>query len=124
MDSVPGGVRRFALLVHAVACLLAVAPVGARQDNRIDRVSPVAPELASFGEFAIGVRTLQVVDKNRPDILNTKDAGPTARYDRPLTLEVWYPAAADTIGAAAGGDYRTTLRDGVTATTLHGRARR
>ncbi len=124
MDSVSGGVRRFTLLVHAVACLLAVAPVGARQDNRIDRVSPVAPELAPFGEFAIGVRTLQAVDKNRPDILNTKDVGPTARYDRPLTLEVWYPAAADTIGAAAGGDYRTTLRDGVTATTLHGRARR
>jgi len=37
------------------------------------------------------VRTIQATDKNRPDILNTKEGGPTARYDRTLTLEVWYP---------------------------------
>src|SRR5471032_1976506 len=63
------------------------------QQNRIDTVTPSAPELASYGKYAIGVRTLQATDKNRPDILNTKDGSPAARYDRTLTLEVWYPAA-------------------------------
>lgn len=107
----------------AALCLLAVVPLDARQDNRIDAVSPVAPELAAYGPFAIGVRTLQAVDKDRPDILNTRDGSPTVRYDRPLTLEVWYPAAA-AAGTNGGGEYRTTLRDGVTATTLRGRAQR
>ncbi len=137
MSLAPGGVRFSTLvLVGAVgaACALAIAPVGARQPNRIDAVSPLAPELAAYGAFAVGVRTVPVVDRNRPDILNTTEGGPTARYDRPLMLEVWYPAPAEgaatngskgSNGAAErGGEYRTTLRDGVTATTLRGRARR
>lgn len=115
-------VRALALAV-LVGCGIAASPVGA-QDNRVDAISPVAPELAPYGTFAVGVRTLQAVDRNRPDILNTKDGGPTARYDRPLTLEVWYPATPGTNGTrgAAAGEYRTVLRDGVTATTLRGRA--
>ncbi len=101
-----------------------LSPLAGAQDNRIDAVSPMAPELAPYGAFAIGVRTLQAVDPGRPDILNTTNGGPTARYDRPLTLEVWYPAATAATGTAsgAGGTYRTVLRDGVTATTLRGRA--
>ena len=55
------------------------------QLNRIDMVTPLAPELAAFGSRAIGVRTLQATDKNRPDILNTRQGEPTARYDRTLT---------------------------------------
>jgi len=134
MGLAPGGVRLSTLAfvgALGVACLLAIAPLGARQDNRIDTVSPLAPELAAFGPLAVGVRTVQAVDKNRPDILNTKDGAPTARYDRPLTLEVWYPASADatatngTNGASGRGrDYHTVLRDGITATTLRGRAMR
>ncbi len=120
MGSAPGGVRVSGLVVLA-AWVLAVVPAAGRQDNRIDHVSPMAPELAAHGAFAVGVRTLQAVDRGRPDILNTKDGAPTARYDRPLTLEVWYPAATGTNGAASG-EYRTVLRDGVTATTLRGRA--
>ena len=79
---------------RVVAFVFAVLTVGASafaQSNRIDIVTPSAPELAGYGTYAIGVRTLQVTDKNRPDILNTKEGGPTARYDRTLTLEVWYP---------------------------------
>ena len=55
------------------------------QENRIDVVTPAAPALAGFGAHQIGVRTIAVVDRNRPDVLNTKEGGPTARYDRPLT---------------------------------------
>ena len=86
----------------------AVAGSALAQQNHIDTVAPVAPELASYGSYDIGVRTLQVTDRNRPDILNTKAGGPTATYDRPLTLEVWYPAklAAGQKPAATTGPSR------------------
>jgi len=91
------------------------------QSNRIDTVTPSAPELAAYGKYAIGVRTIQATDKNRPDILNTKEGGPTARYDRTLTIEVWYPAAL-AAGQKPGGDYRAITRDPAITATLHGQA--
>jgi len=103
-----------------LAILLAAVTVGA-QTNRIDVVSPLAPELAAYGRYDIGVRTLQVTDKSRPDILNTKPGQPTARYDRSLTLEVWYPARLAP-GQTAGGDYRAITRDPAVTATLHGKA--
>jgi predicted dienelactone hydrolase len=108
-------VRRTGWLVF----VLALAQVAVAQQNRIDVVTPSAPELAAYGTYAIGVRTIQVTDRNRPDILNTKEGGPTARYDRTLTLEVWYPAVASAI---SGSDYRTISRDTSITVTLHGRA--
>ena len=52
---------------------------------------PDAPILAARGDFNVGVRTLTVYHKNQLDILNSSAEKP-AYYDRPLTLEVWYPA--------------------------------
>ena len=52
---------------------------------------PDAPELSARGEHTIGVRTMNVLHKNQIDILNSKD-GKDPMYDRPLTLEIWYPA--------------------------------
>jgi predicted dienelactone hydrolase len=52
---------------------------------------PDAPELAARGEYKIGVRTLDFVNKDQVDILKSKN-GVEARYDRPLKVEVWYPA--------------------------------
>ncbi|MBX2874402.1 MAG: dienelactone hydrolase [Saprospiraceae bacterium] len=52
---------------------------------------PDAPELASRGEFQVGVRSLEFVHKGQLDILNAKE-GKAPLYDRPLTVEVWYPA--------------------------------
>jgi predicted dienelactone hydrolase len=100
--------------------VLAAAVVGA-QTNRIDTVSPAAPELAPYGHYSIGVRTIQATDKNRPDILNTKEGGPTARYDRTLTLEVWYPATLSA-GQRPGGEYRVITRDPRVTATLYGQA--
>jgi predicted dienelactone hydrolase len=100
--------------------LLASIGMGAQQ-NRIDTVTPSAPELAAHGAFNIGVRTIQVTDKNRPDIINTKAGGPTARYDRTLTLEVWYPAAL-AAGQPTGGEYRVITRDPAITATVHGKA--
>jgi len=110
--------RRVLVLVFAG---IAFAASAFAQQNRIDVVTPSAPELASYGTYAIGVRTLQATDKNRPDILNTKEGSPTARYDRTLTLEVWYPAAL-AAGQKPGGDYRAVTRDPAITVTLHGQA--
>ena len=52
---------------------------------------PDAPELSERGKHAIGVRTLQLVNKDQVDILNSK-GGTDPLYDRKLTVEVWYPA--------------------------------
>ncbi|WP_372614876.1 alpha/beta hydrolase family protein [Aquicoccus sp.] len=89
-------------------------------ENRIDTVRPDAPELAAFGAFPVGVQERQFTVSDRIDILNvTEDATPS--YDRPLTVEIWYPAAQ---GTEPGTTYDTVIRDGETATTLHGRAAR
>jgi predicted dienelactone hydrolase len=104
--------------------LLALALAGAQlpaQQNRIDVVTPAAPELASHGPHAIGVRTLTAVDPRRVDVVNTPATGSVARYDRPLILEVWYPAAP-TPGGQALGSYRVITRDPASQATLHGRA--
>lgn len=112
--------NRSAVLV-TLAALAGDARPGLAQDNRIDTVAPTAPDLAPYGASAIGVRTLRVTDPNRPDILKTVAGGPTARYDRTLTLEVWYPTAP---GAPdrTGGAYRAITRDPSLTVTLRGRA--
>ena len=117
-----GRVMTWTITVVLVA--LAVAGAAAwtlAQDNRIDTVTPSAPELAAFGSHAIGVRTIQVTDKNRPDILQTAAGAPTARYDRTLTLEVWYPASLSE-AQRPGGEYRAVTRDPAVTATLRGKA--
>jgi predicted dienelactone hydrolase len=88
--------------------------------NPIDTIRPDAPILSPYGNHPIGVQTLKFSNPDQIDILNTTaDSEPT--YDRPLTVEVWYPAAA---GTAQGGTYTAKLRDGVTDVPLTGQAAR
>lgn len=91
------------------------------QTNRIDIVRHDAPELARFGEHAIGVRTLELVDSNRPDILRSTEIGQTAYYDRSLIVEVWYPAML-TDGQQPGEVYSSTTRNPAITASLEGRA--
>lgn len=90
------------------------------QQNRIDIVGENAPELAQFGEFAVGVTTIEVVDENRIDILNTPRGGDSAFYDRKLVLEVWYPASLN--GVEPGTQYQAITRNPEITATLSGRA--
>lgn len=113
--------RASTLVALVAACALGVAPLVARQTNRIDAVSPFAPELAAYGSTPVGVRTVNAVDRQRVDVVHTTPGGPTARYDRPLTFEVWYPATASS-QAQAGGTYRTTTVDPARTVVLSGRA--
>lgn len=85
--------------------------------NRVDSVAQNAPELAGFGPFPIGVTTLYLQNPDQIDVLGAQD-GVLRRYDRPLTVELWYPAEAGPVGCS----YPTLLRDGKTPVTLHGRA--
>jgi len=93
------------------------------QQNRIDVVTPMAPELAHYGPYDIGVRTLEVTDRNRIDVLKTTAGAPAARYDRTLTLEAWYPAQPHA-SARPPGAYRAITRDPSVTATLHGKAQR
>ncbi|MGB8814190.1 MAG: dienelactone hydrolase [Paracoccaceae bacterium] len=88
--------------------------------NRIDALRPDAPALAAFGPYPVGVQTLMLTNANQIDVSHTT-ATVLPRYNRPLTVELWYPA---TRGTPSGTTYQTVLRDGLTPITLHGRARR
>lgn len=119
-----GVVRRLRALARGgavVAVAVLLMPGLAARQNRIDIVSPLAPELANYGKYDLGVRTLQATDRNRPDILNTRAGGATARADRTFTLEVWYPAIRSD-AAAAAREYRTTTADPTVPVVLRGRA--
>jgi predicted dienelactone hydrolase len=113
--------RHIALSVIIIA---ATAPAS-RAENRIDGQSPDAPELAAYGDLPVGVRRLELVNENEIDILAIDPAGEKPaelpRYDRPLTVEMWYPAAD---GATGDTSLDAFIRDGTTEVTLEGRAMR
>jgi predicted dienelactone hydrolase len=53
---------------------------------------PYAPELSPRGEYGVGVRTIEAVNPDQLNILEYSEDNTNPRYDRELTLEVWYPA--------------------------------
>ncbi len=68
-----------------------VAPASAQTFYSVP--GPDAPELARRGSFGVGVRTMDLVHKGQVDILKfDKDTGKAPLYDRPLKVELWYPA--------------------------------
>lgn len=83
--------------------------------NRIDQISPDAPRFAGYGPMAVGVKTLHLINPDQLDL----SVPEMPRYDRALTVELWYPA-----DAAPATPYDTLLRDGVTPIQLQGRAAR
>ncbi len=91
------------------------------QTNRIDLIRPDAPELARFGDFEVGVRTVEVTDSNRPDVLNMRNGEDTPLYDRSLTLEIWYPAQLAS-AQSPGTQYQTRTRNPEITATLTGRS--
>ena len=67
---------------------------------------PDAPELAPRGPYSVGVRTVQTVNPDQLDVLAVTPENPNPRYDRPLTVEVFYPGTVP-----AGQQALTTYRD-------------
>lgn len=111
--------RGFGLLLLV---MLAASPP-TQAETRIDRIRFDAPELAAYGSYPIGVRTLKMVNSGQIDMMKLDPSQPKPaslpRYDRPLTVEVWYPAEADAQGTTV---LKALLRDGKTEATLRGRA--
>jgi predicted dienelactone hydrolase len=118
------------LMLAGAAAAAAMTTPGAAAQNRIDQIRPDAPELAAYGKLPIGVRTLQFVNPSQLDIVKAKAGEPTPTYDRPLTVEVWYPAVAPATLPAqmsnglAPGEYRTVTRDPKTTVVIRGKALR
>ncbi len=77
-----------------LALFLAVCAVAGGQTGYFS-VPPVdAPELAARGPEHVGVRTLDIVHTGQVDILGfDKQSGKAPLYDRPLKIEIWYPAS-------------------------------
>ena len=102
-----------------LAVVTAMAAPMALAENRIDTQMPTAPDMAAYGDEAIGVRQLDLVHKDQIDILSIDPAADKPetlpRYDRPLTVEVWYPAADGATGDTA---IKAFIRDGKTEVTL------
>ncbi len=114
---------------HAAAllfCLLPMVASGAEQGvvlpNRIDLIRHDAPPLALPGPLAVGVRTLELRDPDRVDVLGTLERGSVVRHERPLTVEVWYPAVVQQ--GATGTQYLTETRNLEVMARLHGSAQR
>lgn len=103
----------------AAGAAIALLALPAQAENRIDVIRPDAPELAAYGDMPVGVREMTFINPDQVDVVNTGADGPIMRYDRSLTVEIWYPAAE---GTPVGGSYETVLRDGETTATLHGHA--
>jgi predicted dienelactone hydrolase len=116
--------RRFCLL--AATAWLVCATASAQQEPPAYYSVPAvdAPELAHRGSHGVGVRTLQVVNQGQVDILNfDKESGKAPLYDRPLTLEVWYPAVI-TEGVAEHTVYGSAMPRGPGSFSVAGKASR
>ncbi|SEA68640.1 alpha/beta hydrolase family protein [Rubrimonas cliftonensis] len=112
--------RHIALMTMTIAAA-AATPLAAQ--NRIDGQSTDAPALAAYGDLPVGVRRFDLVNPDQIDIkaIDVTEPKPAEypRYDRPLTVEMWYPAAS---GATGETSFQSYIRDGVTEVTLEGRA--
>ncbi|ALM07185.1 dienelactone hydrolase [Sediminicola sp. YIK13] len=85
------------LLIFFTGIFISAGPIVFGQDTDefiYGDALPDAPELAVRGEYKVGVRTLDFVNPKQIDILNAKE-GIAPLYDRPLKIEVWYPALLD-----------------------------
>lgn len=103
--------------IFTIAVMAIATPLVAQ--NRVDGQSPNAPELAAYGSHSVGVRQFEFVNKDQVDVASISGSGALPRYDRPLTVEMWYPAVD---GATGDTSFTALLRDGKTEATLHGRA--
>ncbi len=87
------GLTEVRISLLAVMFLVVGGAAGAQTESFFSVPSADAPELAQRGAYSVGVRTLEIKNPNQVDILNfDKSTGKAPLYDRPLKIEVWYPA--------------------------------
>ncbi len=110
-----------AAISTALLCASWITSVQAQ--NRIDTQRPDAPELSAYGEFEIGTRPMTLTNPGQIDVLaldpSTEQPAELPTYDRPLEIQLWYPAFP---GADGRKDLKVFLRDGVTEIEMFGQA--
>ena len=115
--------KLFMPLAVSAALFSTAAVTGGHAQNRIDGQRPDAPELSAYGEHSIGVREITITNPGQINILAidpaTEKPETLPTYDRDLTVEVWYPAAAGVQGLTA---MKAFIRDGKMEIDLHGKA--
>ncbi len=109
------------MLVFVLLILFSLSGVTVAQDNFISALRPDAPALAAWGDHTIGVRTLELVNPDQLNLLAARAGQEVPTYDRPLTVEVWYPATL-AAGVEPGGEYTVVTRDPALTATLSGLA--
>lgn len=113
------------IALAALSPCAAAAQAPAPAETRIDVTRPDAPDLAAYGERPVGVRTVEMTDEDRLDVLavdaDAPPPDPLPTGDRTMTVEVYYPAAP---GAEGDTAQEALMRDGETVVTLRGRAMR
>jgi len=108
----------FLILVSGIAATSGISA----QDNHVDTIRPDAPELAPYGSYSIGVKTVAFTNPGQLDIVKAKAGLAIPIYDRSLTVEVWYPAKAATGQTDITAYHNIFTRDGKTLVNLYGRA--
>jgi len=92
-------------------------------ENRIDLQRPDAPELASYGVYETGTRPIDLINPQQLDVLALDPSQPQPNelptYDRPLTVQMWYPAFPGAKGRKA---LRVFVRDAIHEIDLFGRS--
>jgi predicted dienelactone hydrolase len=100
---------RLRFLLLAVAILSTMDMAVGQVDTFFSVPAADAPELSARGPYSVGVRTVEIKNPGQVDILNfDKNSGKAPLYDRPLTVEVWYPATIP-----AGVEERTVYEMGM-----------
>jgi len=85
--------RVTAITLMAFAGLLAAASPANPRPPSVPGVD--APQLAQLGPRQVGFRSLTLVHKDRPDLVNADPAtGRVPLHARTLTVDLWYPAKA------------------------------
>ncbi|GAA0784263.1 alpha/beta hydrolase family protein [Roseibium denhamense] len=103
---------RLATLVLASVSLSETAMA----DNRIDILRPDAPELAAPGPHGVGRFTIELTNPDQYDIVSIAADQTPERYDRGLTVEIFYPSEDHN----APTPMRVFLRDGETEADIIG----
>ncbi len=83
---------KFTYLILFITLFHSAINAQTNSDFVVGDALPDAPELAARGAYKIGVQTMDFVNKGQVDVLKSKD-GVDPLYDRPLKVEIWYPAA-------------------------------
>jgi predicted dienelactone hydrolase len=85
-----------------ISTLVSIMPSSANESVQLPL--SMQPELAQAGEYTVGVTTLHTIHKNQLNIATLQ------LYDRPITLEIWYPADKSALASSTIATYQDVTR--------------